>query len=657
MQGVGDNLSLFGLVAFLFGAVYRVRTDTRIRTWGVSRMRFVIHIARSLWRLAGSSWQGIREFLSLSTREYRFLFEVNPHPLLIFDARSLDILSANQAALDKHGYTRKEFLSLKLSDLVDPSFTQEVLQGIAASRVRTSYGSRHVRKDGTILPIDITAYDIIFKGRKCRFLMGIDTTEREVLLQELVQQARLDSLTGLPNRLRFEEQLTEAVAHATEKHEKLAILCLKIDRFKRVNETYGPHIGDACLLLISSLLRSQARATDLIARTGGNEFAVALTGLKSFCAVEGVASRLLESLSEPLIAGGCKLHISFSIGIAVCPDNGTTVSQLWRGAEGALQSAQVAGGARTVWLSPELTSALEERNELEAYLRAQIEVGGFHLAYQPIYEFDGSVQGLEALLRLNHPKYGAVSPAKFIPIAEETGLIVPIGDWVIEEVCRQLTNWKEQGLHLVPVAVNVSGIQFMESGFVDRMMSILRFHKIDPHLIALEITESTAMLNVKEVTTQMEALSTYGIRFSIDDFGTGHSSLGRLDQLPLSVLKIDRSFTERLGCLHGTDSIVRAIIALAKTLDIEVVAEGIESEEQIACLQELGCDHLQGFLLSRPVKPELIPTLVQSIHPMFAAIRRGISTESSQRPAPADAQTRYPRGTGNRTVLQPILDL
>jgi len=192
---------------------------------------------------------------------------------------------------------------------------------------------------------------------------------------------------------------------------------------------------------------------------------------------------------------------------------------------------------------------------------------------------------------------------------------------------------------------------------VDRMTSILRSYSIDPRLIALEITESTAMLNVKEVTSQMEALSTYGIRFSIDDFGTGHSSLGRLDQLPLSVLKIDRSFTERLGCAHGTDSIVRAIIALAKTLHIEVVAEGIESEEQIACLRELGCDHLQGFLLSRPVKPELIPSLVRSIHPMFAAIRAGVSTDSSQWPAPAAAQIRSSRETGNRIALQPILDL
>ena len=556
------------------------------------------------------------------TEEYRLLFETSPHPMLIFDGHSLEIVSANQSALDKHGYSRKEFLRLKLSDLIDPSLAQDVLQGIAASCVRSNHASRHVRKDGTILPIDVTAYDIVFHGRQCRFLMAIDVTDREVLHQELFQQARRDALTGLPNRLQFEEQLSEAVALALENQEKLAILCLKIDRFKRVNDAHGPHIGDACLILIASLLGSHSRATDLVARTGGNEFAVVLTRLKSFFSAEDVANRLLESLSEPLLIGDCKLHISFSIGIAVCPDDGTKVLQLWRGAESALQNAQEAGGARTVWLSPELTSASDERIELEAYLRVQVEEGGFQLAYQPIYGFDGVVHSLEALLRLNHPKFGAVSPVKFIPIAEETGLIVPIGDWVVEEACRQLTEWKAQGMHLVPIALNVSGLQFMESGFANHLMGILRRYTIDPHLIELEITESTAILNLQEITTQMEVLAAHGIRFCIDDFGTGHSSLGRLDQLPLSVLKIDRSFTERLCRPNGTYAIVRAIIALAKTQDIKVVAEGVESEEQIVSLRELGCDHLQGFLLSRPVKPQMIPTLVENVHPAFAAMPR-----------------------------------
>jgi diguanylate cyclase (GGDEF)-like protein/PAS domain S-box-containing protein len=554
------------------------------------------------------------------TEEYRLLFEANPHPLWIFDVHTLEILSVNQAALDKHGYTREEFLELKLPDLVDPSLVHETIQEATTGTIESHHGSRHRRKNGTTIAMDITAYDIVFQGRQCRFMLANDVTDRELLHQQLVQQARRDVLTGLPNRLRFEEQLTEAVAHAVEVQEKLAILCLKIDRLKRVNDTYGPHVGDACLVHIAKLLSSLSRGTDVIARTGGNEFAVVLTGLKNFVAAENVANRLMESLSLPLIVGDCKVSLSLSIGIAVCPGDGTTVFRLWRGAEGALHHAQEAGGARTIWLSPELASASDEQIELEAYLHIQLEEGGFHLAYQPIYGFDGEVHSLEALLRLNHPKYGAVSPAKFIPIAEQTGLIIPIGDWVIGEACRQLVEWKNQGMPLVPVALNVSALQFMQSGFAARLINTLRSYSIDPHLIQLEVTESTTMFSSKEITAQMENLSTHGIHFSIDDFGTGHSSLRRLDQVPLSVLKIDRSFTERLCHPQGTLSIVRAIIALAKTLDIKVVAEGVESEQQLASLRELQCEYLQGFLLSRPVKPEMIPSLVGAIHPMvFAA--------------------------------------
>ncbi|MGB6690941.1 MAG: EAL domain-containing protein [Terracidiphilus sp.] len=552
------------------------------------------------------------------TEEYRLLFEANPHPLWIFDIHTLEILSVNQSALDKHGYTRVEFLRLKMPDLLDPSLVQETIREVAMSNIKSHHASRHLRKDGTIIPMDITAYDIIFQGRQCRFMLAIDVTEREVLHQQLVQQSRRDVLTGLPNRLRFEEQLAEAVSHAAEVQEKLAILCLKIDRLKRVNDTYGPHIGDACLVHIAKLLSSLSRGSDVVARTGGNEFAIVLAGLKNFVAAEQVANRLMESLSQPLFIGDCKVPLSLSIGIAVCPGDGTTVFPLWRGAEGALHHAQEEGGARTVWLSPELASASDEQIELEAYIRVQLEEGGFHLAYQPIYGFDGCVHSLEALLRLNHPKYGAVSPVKFIPIAEQTGLIIPLGDWVIGEACRQLVEWKNQGMPLVPVALNVSALQFMQSGFANRLMNTLRSHGVDPGLIALEVTESTTMFNSKEVTAQMENLATHGIHFSIDDFGTGHSSLRRLDQVPLSVLKIDRSFTERLCHPQGTLSIVRAIIALAKTLDIKVVAEGVESEEQIASLRELQCEYLQGFLLSRPVKPEMVPSLVESIHPMVA---------------------------------------
>jgi EAL domain-containing protein (putative c-di-GMP-specific phosphodiesterase class I) len=234
---------------------------------------------------------------------------------------------------------------------------------------------------------------------------------------------------------------------------------------------------------------------------------------------------------------------------------------------------------------------------------------------------DGGVEGLEALLRLTHPVQGPISPGCLIPLAEETGLIVPIGDWVIEEVCRQLCVWRENGVRPVPIAVNVSGHQLMRGGFAERLVGILSRFQISPGQIDLEVTESTDMLNVAEVTRQMALLSEIGIRFSIDDFGTGHSTLNRLDKLPLSVLKVDRTFTERLCEVDGRRSIVQAMTSMAKALNMRVVAEGVELEEQLEALKEMGCDFLQGFLLSRPVPPSNIPRILEHRHPLLAHIR------------------------------------
>jgi len=276
--------------------------------------------------------------------------------------------------------------------------------------------------------------------------------------------------------------------------------------------------------------------------------------------------------------------------LASCPEDGIELAELWRSAESALSRARAAGAGQVMWSSPELRIAAEQQVELEAFLRIQLEERGFHLVYHPLYAIDRQVEGLEALLRLTHPVHGPISPGRFIPLAEETGLILPIGDWVIEEVCRQLCVWRDEGLRMVPVALNVSGAQLMQGGFAERLIGIMDRFKIRPEQLQLEVTESTAMLYETEVTKQMRLLAEIGIRFSIDDFGTGHSSLSRLDKLPLHVLKIDRTFTERLCAEDGTRSIVEAILSMAKALGMRVVAEGVEQEEQMVMLAEMGCD-------------------------------------------------------------------
>ena len=548
--------------------------------------------------------------------DYQLLFDGNPEPLWLVEIDTLRFLGANQAALDLHGYTREEFLQLKLTDVLPPE-VWEVTKGNVRSGQETHHRKvRQLRKDGANVFFDVRVRETVFQGKRCRFAMAIDVTEQEELKHELDRKAVHDQLTGLPNRLLLPDLLAKAVKHAVEAKEKLAVLSIDIDRFKRVNDVYGLRIGDECIERVAELFVSRLRSLDIVARTGGDEFTIVVTGLKSTVTAEQAVHDLLGAIAEPLIIQGYKIELPVSIGVAVGPDDGVDALALWRGAERARVEAKAAGGSRAEWFSAELRKAAEEQMELEAYLRTRMDEGGLHLAYQPIYGLDGTICSMEALLRLDHPDFGVVSPVKLIPIAEAAGLIIPLGEWVIEEACRQLLIWKSEGVPLVPVAVNVSGLQIVHVDFARRLMSTLERYSIDPRLMHIEVTESVAMRNVADVTEQMKALSAKGIEFSIDDFGTGHSSLSRLSQLGASILKIDKSFMTP-NCTENAHTIVQAIITMAHTLGHKVVAEGVETEQQLACLRELHCDLFQGYLLSRPVAPDLIPALMGAVHPAF----------------------------------------
>jgi diguanylate cyclase (GGDEF)-like protein/PAS domain S-box-containing protein len=548
--------------------------------------------------------------------DYQLLFDGNPEPLWLVEIDTLRFLGANQAALDLHGYTREEFLQLKLTDVLPPE-VWEVTKGNVRSGQETHHRKvRQLRKDGANVFFDVRVRETVFQGKRCRFAMAIDVTEQEELKHELDRKAVHDQLTGLPNRILLPDLLAKAVKHAVEAKEKLAVLSIDIDRFKRVNDVYGLRIGDECIERVAELFVSRLRSLDIVARTGGDEFTIVVTGLKSTVTAEQAVHDLLGAIAEPLIIQGYKIELPVSIGVAVGPDDGVDALALWGGAERARVEAKAAGGSRAEWFSAELRKAAEEQMELEAYLRTRMDEGGLHLAYQPIYGLDGTICSMEALLRLDHPDFGVVSPVKLIPIAEAAGLIIPLGEWVIEEACRQLLIWKSEGVPLVPVAVNVSGLQIVHVDFARRLMSTLERYSIDPRLMHIEVTESVAMRNVADVTEQMKALSAKGIEFSIDDFGTGHSSLSRLSQLGASILKIDKSFMTP-NCTENAHTIVQAIITMAHTLGHKVVAEGVETEQQLACLRELHCDLFQGYLLSRPVAPDLIPALMGAVHPAF----------------------------------------
>lgn len=559
-------------------------------------------------------------------KDYRLLFEGNPHALWITEIATLRFLAANQIALDMHGYTREEFLKLKLTDVLHPSAAEEALRRVNGQELGPHISSRHFRKDGSIVPLDVDAYDIEFEGKPCRFVMATDATEREALEHALDHRTNFDQLTGLPNRKSFPELLARTAQHALALGEKFAVISLDFDRFKRINEMYGLRAGDEFIQRVAQILTIRMRSMDIVARTAGDEFTIVLTGLKSRQSAEQTVNELLDVFAEPLLLQGYRIQRPVCIGVALGPDNGADANTLWRGAESARNQAKAAGGGIAVWLSAELDRAAKEQVEIERYIRSNLDDGGFHMLYQPLYGMDGIVHSMEALLRLNHPTLGAVSPMRVIPIAEESGLILQLGQWVIEEVCRQQLVWRSQGIKLVPVAVNVSGLQIMHVDFARRLMSTLDRYGIEPRLIRVEVTESVAMRNVADVAEQMTALATMGIAFSIDDFGTGHSSLARLSELGTSELKIDRSFLAP-ACGGHTHSIVQAIITMAHALGHTVVAEGVESAEQVACLRELHCDLLQGFLLSRPVLPEKIPALLTALHPALVESLPPVSSD------------------------------
>jgi EAL domain-containing protein (putative c-di-GMP-specific phosphodiesterase class I) len=306
------------------------------------------------------------------------------------------------------------------------------------------------------------------------------------------------------------------------------------------------------------------------------------------------------------------VDLSASLGIALYPDHGCDASDLWRNADAAMYRVKRSGGNQFVLVSNEISTSTAEANEIEIFMRRALKEGGFEMYYQPEYAADGSFRGLEALLRLHHPRLGLVSPDRFIPIAEESGLIVPIGDWVLREVCRQGKEWRRLGFYVDRIAVNVSPLQFMRMDFSRQVRELVSELNIDPTMLEIEMTETTVMRNLEDVARQMRDLSALGVQFSVDDFGTGYSSLRHLHQLPIQTLKIDRSFVESVCQPNGTSALVQAILSLAHDLGLQVVAEGVEDRQQMEALIRMRCDVMQGYLFARPQPAANIPGIIQS---------------------------------------------
>src|SRR5215831_1020727 len=429
--------------------------------------------------------------------------------------------------------------------------------------------------------------------------MAVSLRAANEKLQHLVLH---DALTKLPNRLLLEDRVQQAVDECRAEGERCAVLFVDLDRFKMLNDSLGHFAGDTVLRAVAERLRESLRLEDTVARLGGDEFVVLLKRVARPTDAAEVARKIMESVSRPFIVDDQELRIGSSIGVAVFPDHGDNPARLVANADAAMYHVKKTGRANVAYFTPEMGTFFPQRLALESELRAALEKDQLVLHYQPKVDMaDGRIVGMEALVRWQHPKRGLVLPSEFVPFAEETGLVVPLGNWVLRAACRQAREWQRRGAE-VPVAVNISGVQFQQRGeLVESVARALDAAGLPARLLELEITESVVMHNAPEARVMLEHLHQMGVGLSIDDFGTGYSSLNYLKRFPIDKLKIDQSFIRDLSVDSDDAAIVQAIIALAHGLRLRVVAEGVERADQYDYLRALGNDEYQGFLYSRPL--------------------------------------------------------
>ncbi|NEX21721.1 EAL domain-containing protein [Thiorhodococcus mannitoliphagus] len=435
--------------------------------------------------------------------------------------------------------------------------------------------------------------------------------------EQLYHLAHYDTLTELPNRLLLKDRLHQALASAERQETFVAVLFIDLDRFKNVNDSLGHVAGDYLLREVGERLRHALREEDTVSRLGGDEFVVVIQASKnaheSLSLTSTMAQKLLSELARPLRLNDREIITTASIGIACYPTDGETANELLKNADAAMYHAKASGKDTYQFYSKILNAEALERLEMESSLRRALERNELELAYQPKYATQSKgICGAEALLRWTHPQRGPISPGAFIPLCEEIGLIVPIGDWVVREVCGQLNAWSDAGLAPIPVAINLSPVQFRQPDLIERLFKIVVETGVDPGLLEFEITEGATMENIALTTATLSHLQALGFHISIDDFGTGHSSLSYLKQFPINTLKVDQSFVRHLSENSKDAAIVKSIVTLAHSLGFTVVAEGVETQAQLDHLSGLGCDAIQGYLFSRPIPPQEFAGLLGS---------------------------------------------
>ena len=530
------------------------------------------------------------------------------------------ITSWNRGAEKIYGYTRDEVVGRDLSFLLPPerqAEIQAIMERVLSGQSIECLETQRLTRTGSAIDVSLSVSPIKDASGHIAGASTIarDITQRKVA-EKQVQFLAYDALTGLPNRTLLQDRLAKALASARRQKNKVALLFLDLDRFKTINDSLGHSVGDLVLQQVAERLKKWGREQDTVARVGGDEFLIVLTAVKEPADAAVAAERLMDTMTAEFIAQGRSLSISCSIGIGIFPEHGTDGETLIKNADAAMYCAKENGRNNFQFFTKEMNAQAVERLMMESGLRLALAKKELFLMYQPQIEIaTGRITGLEALLRWQHPELGLVPPDKFIRIAENSGMIMPIGEWVLRTACSQARKWQDEGFLAVPVAVNVSAVQFRQAGFCELIGRVLYETGLAPQYLELELTESLLLSNADTMFSVLQDLRAMGLKLAIDDFGTGYSSLSYLRQFPVGKLKIDRSFIRDVVVNPDDAAIATAIIGMAKSLNLKVIAEGVEEEAQMSFLRARQCDEIQGYYFSKPLAVDKVAEKLRGDYP------------------------------------------
>ncbi|MGV8921135.1 MAG: EAL domain-containing protein [Pseudomonas sp.] len=548
-------------------------------------------------------------------QRFRTAMDVTADAIILIDRKTMSFIEFNVAACNMLGYEREELLGMSPGDLNGSSLEdlQRLYDGVIAGQYSNALTEAKMRrKDGTLLQVEVRRQ--AYRSGQDWIIVGVvrDITDRKEADQRLLRMAHYDALTGLPNRTLFYSILQSALAQANEKAWQVAIVFIDLDHFKNVNDTLGHAVGDELLRQLSNRLMRCVRIRDTVGRLGGDEFALILMMRDGLKGATIVLHKIREVLREPFYLGGHAIPMTASIGITLSPNDSVDPNTLLKYADTAMYQAKHAGRDSYRFFTAQMNTEVLTRLELETALRKAVVNEEFVLHYQPkVSLVDGRVCGVEALLRWQRPDHGLVSPYGFIQILEDTGLIVQVGKWVIDTACRQIGEWQRSDIGPLQVSVNVSGRQFIDGELGADVAHALASNHIPAGLLELELTESSLMVNTESTIASLHSLRAQGVKISIDDFGTGFSSLAYLRRFPIDKLKIDIAFIREVTSNPEDAAITLTIIHLAHSLKLEVIAEGVETTEQLEFLQHNRCDQIQGYLFSRPLGLQAVEQLLR----------------------------------------------